>query len=119
MSQVGRDEKKTILNIQKKGLTYLSIKKLVAMTKVLKALEDSALPGCIIEAGCARGGSTVLISSLKKTDRPFFAYDGMIPAPTADDDKPVHERYQTILKGEAVGIEVNCTTDMRRTFTRA
>jgi asparagine synthase (glutamine-hydrolysing) len=59
-----------------------------------------------IEAGCALGGSTILISKLKNRSRPFKVYDvfGMIPPPTDEDGDDVQNRYKTISSGESGGI---------------
>jgi asparagine synthase (glutamine-hydrolysing) len=69
-------------------------------------IEERDLPGVFIEAGCARGGSTILISSTKAASRSFFVYDvfGMIPAPTKEDTEDVHARYRSIVEGKSSGI---------------
>jgi asparagine synthase (glutamine-hydrolysing) len=64
------------------------------------------LPGLFLEAGCALGGSAILLGSVKSVERPLQIYDvfEMIPQPTVEDTAEVHERYRTIVDGEATGI---------------
>jgi asparagine synthase (glutamine-hydrolysing) len=66
-------------------------------------------PGCFIEAGCALGGSTILLSSVKDSVRRLYVYDvfEMIPAPTSDDGHDAHTRYQAISEGKSTGIGLN------------
>ncbi|TMJ39678.1 MAG: macrocin O-methyltransferase [Alphaproteobacteria bacterium] len=70
-------------------------------------MEEARLPGIFIEAGCALGGSAILIATLKNAERPFFIYDvfGMIPPPTKEDTPDIHDRYRTIVEGKSVGID--------------
>jgi len=65
------------------------------------------LPGAFLEAGCALGGSAILIASLKTASRPLFVYDvfDMIPPPTDDDPPEVHDRYRLIAAGISKGID--------------
>ena len=62
--------------------------------------------GDFIEAGCALGGSSALISSIIDADRLFYIYDvfGQIPPPTANDPIECHNRYDIIASGLAKGI---------------
>jgi asparagine synthase (glutamine-hydrolysing) len=59
-----------------------------------------------IEAGCALGGSAILLATVKNRRRPLHLFDvfGMIPAPTAEDTQEVHDRYRTIVEGKSSGI---------------
>lgn len=95
-----------IERIRAKHLTYLSASKLSAIALACQRAEDASLPGLFVETGCALGGSTILIGSLKGPQRKLQTYDvfGMIPPPTEQDPPEVHERYQTIVKGESTGI---------------
>jgi asparagine synthase (glutamine-hydrolysing) len=96
-----------IMAIRAKKLTYLSDKKLVSIAKTCQGIEEAQLPGIFVEAGCALGGSSILMASLKNSERPFFVYDvfGMIPPPTEQDTEDVHERYKTIVEGKSKGID--------------
>lgn len=104
--QLSTKDQELISQIREKKLTYLSDRKLARIAKTCHALEEACLPGMFIEAGCALGGSSILIASLKNTERSLFVYDvfGMIPPPTEEDTQDVHERYQTITEGKSQGI---------------
>jgi hypothetical protein len=92
--------------IREKNLTYLSDRKLASLANTVRGLEEAGLPGLFLEAGCALGGSAILIASLKRPERALNVYDvfGMIPPPTAEDPPEVHERYKTIVQGQSQGI---------------
>lgn len=100
------DERKLIKNIKHKNLTYLSNQKLSSITATCKSLEEKNKDGLFIEAGCALGGSTILITSIKSKSRPLLVYDvfGMIPPPTQDDTDDVHARYKDIVDGKSTGL---------------
>lgn len=95
-----------IAGIRSRKLTYLSDGKLASLLSTCRAIEDANLPGIFLEAGCALGGSAVLIATRKNTERPFLIYDvfGMIPPPTKEDTQDVHDRYRTILEGKSTGL---------------
>ncbi len=101
------EDQKLINSIRKNKLTYLTIRKLVNLAKSCHLIEEKGLPGVFLEAGCALGGSSILIASLKAKERPLFVYDvfGMIPPPTKEDTKEVHERYRTIAEGKSQGLD--------------
>lgn len=92
--------------IRHANLTYLSDRKLSSLVNTARAIEEAGLPGAFVEAGCALGGSAILLASVKSAERPLEVYDvfGMIPPPTEQDTADVHERYRTIVQGESVGI---------------
>lgn len=106
LSELSPADRELIARIRSKNLTYLSDSKLASLTNTCRAIEESNLPGIFLEAGCALGGSTILIASLKRAERPLFTYDvfGMIPPPTNEDTQDVHDRYQTIVEGKSKGI---------------
>lgn len=109
LSILNLEDKNLIKTIKNKNLTYLSNKKLVSLTTTCRMIEDNNLPGLIIEAGCALGGSSILMASLKKNSRPQYIYDvfEMIPPPTEEDTKDVHDRYQDIVEGKSKGLGGN------------
>lgn len=102
-----RNERKLIKKICAAKLTYLSRTKLRCLAKTCREIEAAKIPGIFIEAGCALGGSTILISKMKSKKRAFYIYDvfGMIPPPTDADTNNVHERYDEILAGKSKGID--------------
>ncbi len=62
--------------------------------------------GIIIEAGCALGGTALVMASAKRKGTPLFVYDvfGMIPPPSAMDGEDVHERWNVIASRRSEGI---------------
>ncbi|MFP5418871.1 MAG: TylF/MycF/NovP-related O-methyltransferase [Gammaproteobacteria bacterium] len=106
LSALSDEDQDLIQRLRAKNLTYLSGSKLAKLATACRSIEDARMPGLFLEAGCALGGSSILMASLKNAERPFFIYDvfGMIPAPTADDTPDVHDRYRTIVEGKSVGI---------------
>lgn len=96
-----------IRNVRSAGLTYLDATALNDLYQAVLELERSHIRGTLIEAGCALGGSAIVMASAKSSSRPFYVYDvfGMIPPPTNEDGTDVHERYATISSGSATGIK--------------
>jgi asparagine synthase (glutamine-hydrolysing) len=96
-----------VARIRQRHLTYLSDRKLRSLAQACREAEAQALEGMFVEAGCALGGSSILIASLKRAGREFRVYDvfGMIPPPTRADTEDVHQRYRTIVEGKAAGID--------------
>ena len=99
-------DRELITRIRSQNLTYLSDIKLASIAATCRSIEDANLPGIFLEAGCALGGSAILIASLKSSERPLSIYDifGMIPPPTREDVQEVHDRYRTIVEGKSKGI---------------
>ena len=99
LAGLSRDEKTLVRKIRDSKLTYLSDSKLVGLLRCVHSIEEKDVPGVFIEAGCALGGSSILIAKTKETVREFQIYDvfDMIPAPTEEDTEDVHERYRTIV----------------------
>lgn len=100
------EDRELIAQIRSRKLTYLTEGKLASLLTTCRSIEQAQLPGIFLEAGCALGGSTILIATTKRNERPFSVYDvfGLIPPPTKEDLQDVHERYRTIVEGKAVGI---------------
>ena len=88
-------------------LTYLSSEALWDLARGVREVEAKGLPGMLIEAGCALGGSAIVLARSKKTDRELRVYDvfGLIPPPSDKDGKDVWERYQLIEAGKSTGIK--------------
>jgi len=70
-------------------------------------LEAEGVGGVLIEAGCALGGSAIVMATAKAKSRPLYVYDvfGMIPPPSQKDGEDVHDRYEVIRSGKAEGID--------------
>jgi Macrocin-O-methyltransferase (TylF) len=115
-------------DVHKEALTYLEPRALAELYDMVAALETRRLPGILIEAGCALGGSAIVIAAAKARTRPLRVYDvfGMIPPPSACDGQDVHERYARIRAGESEGIrghryygyEDDPYETVKRNFTR-
>jgi asparagine synthase (glutamine-hydrolysing) len=109
LSRLDPMDRELILQIRKKNLTYLSNTKLISIANTCKTIEEANLPGIFIEAGCALGGSSILISKMKSRKRSFNIYDvfGMIPPPTSEDTQDVHDRFKVIADGKSPGLGEN------------
>jgi asparagine synthase (glutamine-hydrolysing) len=88
------------------GLTYLSPAALDDLQRAVVSIEQRRLPGMLIEAGCALGGSALVMADAKSPDRPFHVYDvfGMIPPPGEKDGPDVQRRFDEIRSGQSKGI---------------
>ena len=88
-------------------LTYLRKSKLIALAALAKAHENNHIPGIIIEAGCALGGSSIVLAAAKNRKRKFMIYDvfDVIPAPSHKDGYDAHNRYETIVSGNSEGLD--------------
>jgi hypothetical protein len=105
--RLDRCTRRTIDGVRRNRLTYLEREALVDLARVVREIERRALPGALIEAGCALGGSAIVIAQAKTRSRPFYIYDvfGMIPAPSDRDGTDVLARFGIISAGEASGIQ--------------
>ena len=103
--RAGDDVESVIKRVRGERLTFLTIAALRDLALAAQDVEANHLPGLIIEAGTALGGSAIVLAAAKGTERPMKVYDvfGMIPEPGERDGEDVHERYRTIAAGEAKG----------------
>lgn len=99
-------DKKLITNIRTRHLSYLSVNRLASIAQTCRNIESRSLPGIMLEAGCALGGSSILIASIKKNTRSLYIYDvfGMIPPPTRKDGLDVLKRFEVIRSGKSKGL---------------
>jgi hypothetical protein len=104
--EVMEKDRELISRIRSRKLTYLTEERLASILGACRSIEGANLPGVFLEAGCALGGSAILIASSKRADRPLLIYDvvGMIPPPTEEDTPEVYDRYRTIADGKSRGI---------------
>jgi asparagine synthase (glutamine-hydrolysing) len=95
-----------VRQVRKRRLTYLGYDALSDLHRAVRRTESARVPGIILEAGCALGGSLVVLGTAKRPERPLRAYDvfGMIPPPSEEDGPDIHARYRTVVGGEASGI---------------
>ena len=103
----GRRWPAIVRNVRAESLTYLEEEALVDLYERIKSVERSGSAGVLIEAGCALGGSAIVIASAKSQHRPFYVFDmfGMIPAPSEEDGADVRRRYMEIKNGRSAGID--------------
>ncbi|WP_459975582.1 TylF/MycF/NovP-related O-methyltransferase [Nocardioides pyridinolyticus] len=87
-------------------LSYLSAGHLRNLATCVRQIEADGVPGVVVEAGTAQGGSAIVLAAAKSPDRPIKVYDvfDTIPAPSAKDGADVHERYAVIAQGSATGL---------------
>ena len=92
--------------VRRQKLTYLPVGALNDLFEAAVQADRSRRPGIFIEAGCALGGSAIVLAKAKQPERPLFVHDvfGMIPPPSDDDGSEVHARYKTIASGKAKGL---------------
>ena len=92
--------------VRAESLTYVSEPALCELHGHVAAIEARGAPGILVEAGCARGGSAIVLAAAKHRARPLYVYDvfDMIPPPSAKDGADVHGRYGVIASGRAKGI---------------
>lgn len=88
------------------SLTYLTENALYDLYEQVALLERRGAEGILIEAGCALGGSAIVIAAAKSPERPLYVYDvfDLIPPPTDRDGPDVRDRYDVIKRGEARGV---------------
>ena len=78
-----------------------------SLASLLNEMNSNSIEGDVIEAGCALGGSSIVLAAAKGSQRSQTIYDtfAMIPPPGPNDGPDVHSRYEAISSGEAKGIK--------------
>ena len=96
-----------ISRVRREKLTYLEPSALMDIYKRMRQVEREHHGGIVVEAGCALGGSSLIIAVAKDKERPFQVFDVFetIPPPSNQDGKDAHARYELISSGQAVGIK--------------
>lgn len=104
-TELSPEVSRVLLYVVSNRLTMIRVPELVEMCAVVTDLQSQGIEGLFLETGTAKGGSAILLTALKEPDRELWVYDvfGQIPPPSEEDGKDVHERYATIVSGEAVG----------------
>lgn len=95
-----------ISQVRAEKLTYLNRWNLRDLAALVSDLDRRGVPGLVVEAGTARGGSAIVMAAAKAAERPMKVYDvfGMIPPPSERDGEDVHRRYAKIVSGGAKGL---------------
>ncbi|MBA3623119.1 MAG: class I SAM-dependent methyltransferase [Methylibium sp.] len=106
LSRLAAEDRRLVNEVVERNLTYLSPERLYNLVSTCRTISEARVPGAFIEAGCALGGSTVLLAKLKPEGVPLRVYDvfATIPPPSDADGVDVHERYAAIVRGESKGI---------------
>ena len=94
-----------IRGVHEERLSYLGAGHLRNLATCIQDIEEAGVPGVVVEAGTARGGSAIVMAAAKAPERPMKVYDvfEMIPPPGSKDGTDVHERYAVITQGGASG----------------
>ncbi len=73
----------TIARVRRERLTFLSERKLIELAGETALLAENGIAGAVLEAGCALGGSALVLAAAKEPERPLYLYDmfGLIPLP--------------------------------------
>ncbi|MCA9396281.1 MAG: class I SAM-dependent methyltransferase [Candidatus Omnitrophica bacterium] len=95
-----------ICKVHRQGITYLSRQALFDLYQAVAETEKNHLPGLMIEAGCALGGSAVIMAAAKSPGRTLCLYDAFerIPEPGKKDGLDAHGRFRVIRNGWASGM---------------
>ncbi len=98
---------KAIRYVKKHKLTYLGIEALADLADAVNRVSRQGVPGSFHEAGCALGGSAILIAAVKPEARPMWVYDTFerIPPPSQLDGQDAHDRFEQIETGQAAGVK--------------
>lgn len=106
LSRTNPNGAKIISRVRKEKLTYLNTSALIDLFNASHQVELQNINGVFIEAGCALGGSALVIASGKSEDRQFLIFDtfGMIPPPSDKDGEDGQHRWNTISSGKAEGL---------------
>ena len=96
-----------IRRVRREKLTYLEHNALMDLYNRMRQVERENRSGIVVEAGCALGGSSLVIAAAKSQARPFKIYDAFetIPPPSDHDGPDAHTRYELISSGQATGIK--------------
>jgi asparagine synthase (glutamine-hydrolysing) len=103
------NEAQIIETIRDKKLTYCGYPKLENICQVIDDLKQKNVPGIYLEAGCALGGSAILIAKTKPRSTPLYLFDvfATIPPPSERDGVDAHIRYEEIASGKSKGLGDN------------
>lgn len=87
------------------GLSMLGLYPLIELQQGVSYVENASVPGILVEAGVARGGSAIAIALARRSTRPLYLYDTFegIPAPTEADGFYARLRYSIIRSGRSEG----------------
>jgi O-methyltransferase len=92
--------------VKRDRLTYLSWQKLANLEWCARRIKRDGVPGDVVEAGVALGGSAIVLARHLTPERALDGYDvfGTIPPPSERDGSDSHARYEAIASGASEGI---------------
>jgi asparagine synthase (glutamine-hydrolysing) len=95
-----------VARVRAQHLSYLPESALCDLYDLAREADEQGRPGLLVEAGCALGGSAIVLAAAKAPERRLDVHDvfSMIPAPGERDGADVHARFQRISGGQATGI---------------
>ncbi len=95
-----------IREVRRRRLTYLDRYALLELAEVVRDADRRRLDGALLEAGCALGGSAIVLARSRARHTPLYVHDvfGMIPSPSEEDGEDIHQRYQEIVDGKSRGL---------------
>jgi hypothetical protein len=107
LASLSPQDQSVVAEVRAKRLTYLADAKIASLMSTCRIAGAAGLDGLFVEAGCALGGSTIMMATCKEPARTLQVYDvfDMIPPPTGEDPPEVHERYRVIVEGKSSGID--------------
>jgi hypothetical protein len=84
----------------------LGLQALLELSEAVVWADQRQVPGIIIEAGSARGGSGLVLAASRQQARAVYLYDTFegIPPPTEADGQQALRRFEEIRSGRAGGI---------------
>ena len=96
-----------IRRVRQDKLTYLEPSALMDLYNRMRQVELEHPQGIVVEAGCALGGSAIVIAAAKNRERTLRLFDAFetIPPPSKSDGEDAHARYKLISSGQATGIK--------------
>jgi hypothetical protein len=92
----------TIQFLRQNALTYCGRPgKLEVVHQAVQKVENDRIPGIMLEAGVAMGGSAIVIAKTKAPARELRLFDvfEMLPPPSANDDARSQEVYRNFVAG--------------------
>lgn len=94
-------------DVRRRGLTFLDRAALLDLYACVQQAEAVRLPGLLVEAGTALGGSAIVMARAKAQGRALRLFDafGLIPPPSANDGAQAQVHYARIVAGQAAGID--------------
>ncbi|MCG6119533.1 MAG: TylF/MycF family methyltransferase [Blastomonas sp.] len=96
---------RSVRAVRATGLTYLEAAALADLVRAVRNAEKRGVAGTIIEAGCALGGSAIVMTKAAKRQVEVYDVFGMPPPPGIGDGPDVHQRYEAIAHGHSEGID--------------